>query len=143
MANLFASTTGTDADFIVKIIDVLPDNTPNPSPNPKGLQMAGYQRLVRAEVMRGRFRNSFETPEAFTPGQASKVSFTLPDVLHTFQKGHRLMVQVQSSWFPLVDMNPQTFVRMKDAEAKDFQKATIRLYHDAAHPSGITVNVLK
>ncbi|MDO7845559.1 CocE/NonD family hydrolase [Hymenobacter sp. M29] len=126
-ADLWVSTSGTDADFIVKVIDELPDGT---------------QRLVRAEVMRGRFRNSFSKPEAFKPNQPTEVKYELPDVLHTFQKGHRLLVQVQSTWFPLVDRNPQTFVPIATAEAKDFQKATIRLYHDAAHPSAVRVLVL-
>ncbi|UOR00066.1 CocE/NonD family hydrolase [Hymenobacter sp. 5317J-9] len=126
-ADLWVSTSGTDADFIVKVIDELPDGT---------------QRLVRAEVMRGRFRNSFSKPEAFKPNQPTEVKYELPDVLHTFQKGHRLAVQVQSTWFPLVDRNPQTFVPIATAEAKDFQKATIRLYHDAQHPSALRVPVL-
>ncbi|MBH8567292.1 CocE/NonD family hydrolase [Microvirga sp. STS02] len=126
-ADLWVSTSGTDADFIVKVIDEQPDGT---------------QRLVRAEVMRGRFRNSFSKPEAFKPNQPTEVKYELPDVLHTFHKGHRLMVQVQSTWFPLVDRNPQTFVPIATADAKDFQKATIRLYHDAGHPSAMLVPVL-
>ncbi|RIV22679.1 CocE/NonD family hydrolase [Fibrisoma montanum] len=136
-ANLFVSTTGTDADFIVKIIDVLPDNTPNPAENPKGLTLGGYQRLVRAEVLRGKFRNSLEQPEPFKPGQIAEVRVPLNDALHTFRKGHRLMVQVQHTWFPLVDRNPQKFLDISTANASDFQKATMRLYHDAAHPSKI------
>ena len=126
-ADLWVSTSGTDADFIVKIIDEQPDGT---------------QRLVRAEVMRGRFRNSFSQPEAFRPNQPTEVKYELPDVLHTFQKDHRLLVQVQSSWFPLVDRNPQTFVPIATADATDFQKATIKLYHDAGHPSAVQVAVL-
>jgi putative CocE/NonD family hydrolase len=126
-ADLFVSTSGTDADFIVKVIDEQPD---------------GVQRLVRAEVMRGRFRNSFEKPEAFKPNEPTKVAYELPDVLHTFKKGHRLMVQVQSTWFPLVDRNPQQFVPIATAEAKDFKKATIKLYHNAQHPSAVRVQVL-
>ena len=126
-ADLWVSTSGTDADFIVKVIDEQPDGT---------------QRLVRAEVMRGRFRNSFSQPEAFQPNQPTEVKYELPDVLHTFQKGHRLLVQVQSTWFPLVDRNPQTFVPIATADAQDFQKATIRLYHDASHASAIRVPVL-
>ncbi|GAB2712835.1 glutaryl-7-ACA acylase [Hymenobacter frigidus] len=141
-ADLFVSTTGTDADFIVKVIDVLPADAPAPVPNPKKLQMAGYQRLVRAEVMRGRFRNSFNKPEAFKPNEPTEVKYELPDVLHTFKKGHRLMVQVQSTWFPLVDRNPQTFVSIATAEAKDFKKATIKLYHDAGHASAVRVQVV-
>jgi len=141
-AHLFVTTTGTDADFVVKLIDVLPDSAANPTPNPDHLTMAGYQRLVRAEPIRGKFRNSFEKPEPFQPGQVAEISYDLPDILHTFKKGHHLMVQVQSSWFPLVDRNPQTFLHIPEAEAKDFQKATIRVYHDAAHPSGVAVPAL-
>jgi putative CocE/NonD family hydrolase len=141
-ADLWVSTSGTDADFVVKVIDVLPDDTPNPEPNPKNVQLAGAQRLVRAEVMRGRFRNSFEKPEAFQPNVPTEVKYQLNDVLHTFKKGHRLMVQVQSTWFPLVDRNPQTFVNISTAEAKDFQKATIRLYHEPGHASVIQLPVL-
>lgn len=141
-ADLFVSTTGTDADFIVKLIDVsLPDATDSKASS-KTSQLAGYQRLVRAEPVRGKFRNSFEKPEPFTPGQVAEVKYELPDVLHTFKKGHRVMVQVQSSWFPLIDRNPQTFVDIPKADAKDFQKATIRLYHDAKRPSGLSVGAL-
>ena len=141
-ADLFVSTAGTDADFIVKVIDVLPADSPAPVPNPKNLQMNGYQRLVRAEVMRGRFRNSFSQPEAFKPNEPTEVKYELPDVLHTFRKGHRLMVQVQSTWFPLVDRNPQTFVPISTADAKDFQKATIKLYHEAGRTSSVRVQVV-
>ncbi|MCC3159872.1 CocE/NonD family hydrolase [Hymenobacter sp. 15J16-1T3B] len=139
---LFVSTSGTDADFVVKIIDVLPDSARGVAPGVTPAPRAGYQQLVRAEVFRGRFRNSFEKPEAFQPGQVAEVRYQLPDVLHTFKKGHRLMVQVQSSWFPLVDRNPQTFVPIPTAGAADFQKATIRLYHDAEHASGVWLPVL-
>jgi len=142
-ADLFVSTTGTDADFIVKIIDVLPDNEPNPKNSPRGFTMAGLQRLVRAEVMRGKFRNSYEKPEPFVPNKVSEVKIELNDVAHVFKKGHRIMVQVQSSWFPLVDRNPQKFMRIPDATEKDFQKATIRIYHDAANTSKIVLPVLK
>ena len=142
MANLFVSTTGTDADFIVKVIDVLPDTAANPVPNSENLQRANYQRLVRAEVLRGKFRNSFTTPEPFKPGEVTTVNLQLPDVMHTFKKGHRLMVQVQHSWFPLVDRNPQTFLNISNADAADFKKATMRLYYDVAHPSSITMLVL-
>lgn len=128
VADLYVSTTGTDGDFIVKLIDVLPENEANISPNPQMINMSGLQRLVRAEVMRGKFRNSFEKPEPFVPGKISRVRFELPDAAHRFKKGHRIMVQVQSSWFPLVDRNPQKFMRIPDAEAKDYQKATIRVY---------------
>jgi putative CocE/NonD family hydrolase len=142
-ADLFVSTSGTDADFIVKLIDVLPDNEPNILNSPRGFQMAGLQRLVRAEVMRGKFRNSPEKPEPFVPGKISEVKFDLNDVAHTFKKGHRIMVQVQSTWFPLVDRNPQQFMRIPEATEKDFQKATIRIWHDASNPSKIVLPVLK
>jgi putative CocE/NonD family hydrolase len=139
MANLFVSMTGTDADFIVKLIDVLPESEKNPNPNPKNYQLAGAQRLVRAEVFRGKFRNSYEKPQAFVPGKVEQVSFSLNEVAHVFKKGHRIMVQVQSSWFPLVDRNPQKFMRIPEAEDKDYQKSTIRIYHT----SNIILPVLK
>ena len=141
-ADLFVSTTGTDADFIVKLIDVLPDDEINTKNAPRGFQMAGMQRLVRAEVFRGKFRNSFEKPEAFTPSKVSEVKFQLNDVAHVFKKGHRIMVQVQSSWFPLVDRNPQKFMRIPDANETDFQKATIRIYHDATNASKIVLPIV-
>ena len=140
--DLWVSTSGTDADFVVKLIDVLPDDTPNPVPNPKNVQLAGAQRLVRGDVFRGRFRNSFEKPEAFQPNVPTEVKYELNDVLHTFQQGHRPLVQVQSTWFPLVDRNPQQFVNISTAEAKDFQKATIRVYHEPGRASSLTLPVL-
>ncbi|MFN7117796.1 MAG: CocE/NonD family hydrolase [Saprospiraceae bacterium] len=141
-ANLFASTTGTDADYVVKLIDVFPDNQENKYANEQ-VPMSGYQMLVRGEVMRGRFRNSFEKPEAFTPNKVEKVRFLMPDVLHTFKKGHRIMIQVQNSWFPLVDRNPQKFVDIYNANNADFQKATHRIYFDQQRPSHVEVMVLK
>jgi uncharacterized protein len=142
-ADLIISTTGTDADFVVKLIDVLPDSTKNPTPNPKGIEMANFQRLVRAEVLRGKFRNSLEKPQPFVPNQATAVKYNLPDVAHTFKKGHRIMVQVQNSWFPLVDRNPQKFMTIPEANSTDFQKATFKIYHDAKRASGLVVQVLK
>ncbi|MBA2250281.1 MAG: CocE/NonD family hydrolase [Chitinophagaceae bacterium] len=142
LADLFVSTTGTDADFIVKVIDVLPNNEVTPKSMPRGSSMAGFQRLVRAEVMRGKFRNNYEKPEPFIPGKVSEVKIILNDVNHVFKKGHRVMVQVQSSWFPLVDINPQKFMRIPDAVENDFQKSTIRIYHDAANASKIILPVL-
>lgn len=130
-ASLQVGVTGTDADFVVKLIDVYPDNFPNYSPNPKQIQMGGYQALVRGEPFRGRFRNGFNKPEAFTPNQVTKVEFELPDVYHTFRRDHRIMIQVQSSWFPLVDRNPQKFVDIYNAREADFQKATHRVYHSS------------
>ena len=142
-ADLFVSITGTDADFIVKVIDVLPESEITPRGAPRGLSMAGYQRLVRAEVMRGKFRNSYEKPEPFTPNKISEVKFEMNDVNHVFKKGHKIMVQVQSSWFPLVDINPQKFMRIPDANESDFQKATIRVYHDGINNSRIVLPVMK
>lgn len=144
-ADIFASISTTDADFVVKLIDVFPDTFSYKTPAPTGINypMAGYQMLVRGEVMRGRFRKSFEKPEAFTPGKVEEVKFYLPDIAHTFQKGHRIMVQIQSSWFPLVDRNPQKFVNIYEAKASDFQKSDIRIYHDGQHPSSIILPVLK
>jgi len=141
-ATLFVSTTGTDADWVVKLIDVYPNDTPDPAPNPTQVRMGGYQQLVRAEIMRGKFRNSLEKPEPFVPGQPTRVAFTLPDAFHTFKKGHRVMVQIQSSWFPLVDRNPQRFLDIYQASEADFQKATHRVYRSERQASRITVQVL-
>jgi putative CocE/NonD family hydrolase len=140
---LYVSTTGTDADWVVKVIDVYPDDYPDPDPNPTGVKMGGYQQLIRGEPFRGKFRNSFEKPEPFKQGEVTKVKFVMPDVYHTLRPGHRLMVQVQSTWFPLVDRNPQTFCDIYKADAKDFKKQTHRVYRDAEHPSRITVGVIK
>jgi uncharacterized protein len=104
--------------------------------------MGGYQQLVRGDVFRGKFRNSFEKPDPFEPGTVTKIEFTMPDVLHTFRRGHRAMVQVQSSWFPLVDRNPQTFVNIPTAKAEDFRKATHRVYRASNAASSLTVQVL-
>ncbi len=142
-ADLFVSITGTDVDFIVKLIDVLPDDEPNIATAPNGFQMAGYQQLVRAEVMRGKFRNSYEKPAAFVPGDVTEVKFELNDVAHSFKKGHRIMVQVQSSWFPLIDRNPQKFMRITDAIENDFEKENIKIYHDSVHASHISLPVIK
>jgi putative CocE/NonD family hydrolase len=140
--SLRVSTTGTDSDWVVKLIDVYPDDAPDPVPAVPGLRMGGFQQLLRGECMRGRYRNSFEMPEPFEPGKVVKVEYPMPDVLHTFLKGHRIMVQVQSSWFPLVDRNPQKYVDIYHASAADFQKATQRVYHSAAEPSAVQVFVL-
>jgi putative CocE/NonD family hydrolase len=143
IADLFVSTTGTDADFVVKLIDVLPGNEPEIKDMPAGTTMANMQRLVRAEVMRGKFRNSFSKPEPFVPGRIAKVKFELNDVLHRFKKGHRIMVQVQSSWFPLVDRNPQKFMRIPEAGIKDYSQTTIRIYHDASNASKVILPVIR
>jgi putative CocE/NonD family hydrolase len=142
-ADLFVSITGTDADFIVKLIDVLPANEVAPRNLPRNTSMPGFQRLVRAEVMRGKFRNSYEKPEPFVENKISEVKFDLNDVAHTFKKGHKIMVQVQSSWFPLVDRNPQKFMRIPDANENDFQKIMVRIYHDNQNGSKIVLPVLK
>lgn len=134
-ADLYVSVSGTDADFIVKLIDILPDTASNEN----GKDVAGMQRLVRAEVLRGKFRNSFAKPEPFVPGKITNVRYSLNDVSHCFKKGHKIMVQIQSSWFPLVDRNPQKFMHIAEAEETDFQPATIRIYHDAKHPSHLEV----
>ncbi len=140
--DLHVSTTGTDSDWIVKLIDVYPDDYPDPKPNPTGVHMGGYQQLVRGDVMRGKFRDSFEKPEPFAPGKPAAVSFTMQDSYHTFRSGHRIMVQVQSSWFPLVDRNPQTFVDIYQAKASDFRKATQRVYRSREMPSRLSLLVL-
>jgi putative CocE/NonD family hydrolase len=140
---LQVSTTGTDADFVVKLIDVYPDDYPDPTPNPKGIHMAGYQQMVRGEPIRGKFRNSFSQPEAFVPGQPAKIEYVMPDVCHTFRTGHRIMVQIQSSWFPLVDRNPQQFMTIPLAKAADFKKASQRIYRGGAGGSRIQVGVLE
>ena len=139
-ADLSVSITGTDADFVVKLIDVFPDSV---SYNPQDdYAMAGFQMLVRGEVFRGKYRNSFARPEAFVPNRITKVKFELPDVAHTFKKGHKLMLQIQSSWFPLVDRNPHRFMNIYQADDKDFQKADIRLYHDRVNASAVHLPVL-
>jgi putative CocE/NonD family hydrolase len=143
--NLNVSTTGTDADFIVKLVDVYPGTYPTP-PLPEGqpvpansVKMGGYQQLVRGEPFRGKFRNGFEKPEAFIAGQPAAINFEMPSVYHAFRKGHRLMVQVQSSWFPLVDRNPQKFMDIPKATAADFQKARNRIFRSRSLSSSITV----
>jgi putative CocE/NonD family hydrolase len=142
LPSLHVSTTGTDADWVVKLIDVYSGDFPNPDPTPTGVQMGGYQQLVRGEVMRGKFRDSFEKPAPFVPGQVTKVAYAMPDVYHTFRRGHRIMVHVQSSWFPLVDRNPQKFMDIYHARAADFQKATQRVYRASETPSQLGIYVL-
>lgn len=150
IADLLTSISTTDADFVVKLIDVFPDNFRYPTdiagagrPGGGSYPMNGYQMLVRGEIFRGRYRNSFENPEAFKPNKIERVKFELPDVAHTFKKGHRLMIQIQSSWFPLADRNPQQFVNIYQAEEKDFVKSVIRIYHEGNNASKIILPVLK
>lgn len=137
---LNVSTTGTDADWVVKLIDVYPGNEPNDAYTDKSISLSGYQHMVRSEIMRSRFRNSFEKPEPLVPNKATIISFDLQDVLHTFKKGHRIMVQVQSTWFPAFDRNPQKYVpNIYKADAKDFIKATHRVYNN----SYLEVDIIK
>ena len=154
---LFVSTSGSDSDWDVKLIDVYPADYPDsrfdePRPEDKNkplsdvgpppFTMGGYQQLVRGEPFRGKFRHSFEKPEPFAPGKVEEIDFTMQDVNHTFRRGHRIMVQVQSSWFPLTDRNPQTFVNIPDAKPSDFVKATERVYRTKGEASGIVLGVL-
>jgi hypothetical protein len=136
-AHLFASTTGSDADWVVKLIDVYPER------NPENWELAGYQLMVSSEVFRGRYRRSFEKPEAIQPGAVLEYAFSLHTQNYTFLKGHRLMVQVQSTWFPIIDRNPQTFVpNILEAKAEDFRAATHRIYRSAQHPSHVAIPVI-
>jgi putative CocE/NonD family hydrolase len=134
--DLWVTTTGTDADFVVKLIDVFPDST-------EAAAQPGFQMMLRSEVFRARFAKSFEKPEALTPGKPTRLQFELLDVLHRFKKGHRLMVQVQSTWFPLIDRNPQKFVpNVYLAKPEDYQKATHRVLRSAEYPSSVRAGVL-
>ena len=134
-ADLFVSTTGTDADWIVKLIDVFP----NDSVSPEGLDYGNYEMLVRGNILRGKFRKSLEMPEPFIPGKVTNIKFALMDINHTFKKGHRIMIQIQSSWFPLFDRNPQKFVDIYNAEENDFQKAEQKVYFSKKYPSRIVL----
>ncbi len=146
-ADLYVSTSGTDSDWVVKVIDVFPGELPGHDEEEEDSDLpdlGGTQRLVRAEVFRGRFRESYEKPKAFVPGKVTRVRFQLHDLLHTFQRGHRLMVQIQSTWFPFVDRNPQTFVEnIFEAKEEDFVTVTNRIYRSRLHPSRLKVGVLK
>jgi putative CocE/NonD family hydrolase len=139
---LFVATSGTDSDFVVKLIDVYPDDYPDPDPNPTGVKMAGFQQLLRGEIFRTRFRKSLEKPEAMTPNKVEAIEYTMPDIYHTFRKGHRIMIQVQSSWFPLADRNPQKFVEnIFDAKQTDFVKATQKVFFGGSQASQLKVLV--
>jgi putative CocE/NonD family hydrolase len=141
--DLYVSTTGTDADYVVKLIDVFPDKVVDSIQQRSNVPLGGYQMLVRADIFRGRFRESYEKPVPFVPGEVTEVAFELRDMAHTFKKGHRIMIQVQNSWFPLADRNPQQFVDIYKCDEKDFIKATHRIYHDKSRPSGISFLQLK
>ncbi len=145
IADLITAISTTDADFVVKIIDVFPDNFAYDTAmknNGKEYPMDGYEMLVRGEIMRGKFRNSFEKPEPFIAGKISEVKYALPDIAHTFKAGHKLMIQVQSTWFPLVDRNPQKFINIYTASDSDFQKANIKIYHDAVNQTKFILPIL-
>jgi uncharacterized protein len=152
VARLFASTTGSDADWVVKLIDVYPAELEEEGARkrrkrsedvePPEAVLGGYQQLVRGDPLRGRFRKSFEAPEAMVPGQVEELRVELQDINHSFRRGHRIMVQVQSSWFPLIDRNPQTFVPIRSAKPEDFQAATQKLYRWSGQASGLEVKVL-
>ena len=136
---LRVSTSGTDSDFVVKLIDVYPNDFPDPDPNPTKIHMGGYQQMLRGEPFRGKFRKSMARPEPFTPGKTESIDFVMPDVCHTFRAGHRIMVQIQSSWFPLTDRNPQTFGDIPRAKASDFQKAIERVFRGGEAGSSVKV----
>jgi putative CocE/NonD family hydrolase len=156
--DLKVSTTGTDSDFVVKVIDVYPGDYPNydapaaapgapaapPSTvNANGIPMGGYQQLIRGEPFRGKYRKSFENPVPFEPGKPDRITFKLPDVAHTFREGHSIMVQIQSSWFPLTDRNPQKFMVIPKALSTDFVKATQHVYFGGADGSKIQFSVVQ
>jgi len=145
------ASTGTDSDFVVKLIDVYPDNYTEAESSARPnkhvmdsppLHMGGYQELLRGEPFRAKFRNSWEKPEPLTPGKQTDLSFTMPDLFHTFRRGHRIMVQVQSSWFPLIDRNPQTFTDIPNARPEEFQKATEQIFHQKDAASGVELLVM-
>ena len=144
------ASSATDSDFVVKLIDVYPNDYPDPpfTEGPRrplgapAVSMGGYEQLLRGEPMRAKFRNSWEKPEPLVPGKVAELNFAMPDVNHTFRKGHRIMVQIQSSWFPLADRNPQSFVEIPDARPTDFKKATEQVFHRKDAASGIELMVL-
>jgi hypothetical protein len=148
--HLKVASTGTDSDFDVKLIDVYPEDYPDSqsgAPNKRvldapPLHMGSYQQMVRGEPFRAKFRKSWEKPEALVPGKEADIDFTMPDLYHTFRRGHRIMVQVESSWFPLTDRNPQTFTDIPYAKPEDFQKATETIFHQTDAASGVEVLVL-
>jgi putative CocE/NonD family hydrolase len=144
VAHLEVSTTGSDADWIVKLIDVYPANAPDNPTTDTGMKMAEYQQMVRSEVIRGRFRNSYIKPIPFIPGKIEKIDLELMDILHCFKKGHRIMIQIQSSWFPLVDINPQKYTEnIFQAKKDDFIKASHRVFHHIGNQTYVEVKALK
>jgi putative CocE/NonD family hydrolase len=142
MADLFVSTTGTDADFVVKVIDVYPDDAPNNSPV-AGTKMGGFEMMVRGEIMRAKYRNSFSKPEPMVPGKVTELKWDVEDINHCFLAGHKIMIQIQSTWFPLNDRNPQKFVDIYKANESDFQKATQKVYFSPQYPSHVDVKLIE
>jgi uncharacterized protein len=152
LPHLQVSSSGTDSDFVVKLIDEYPpdfdDPPPQDAPRPTDIEMpqekmGGYQMLVRGEPMRAKFRNGWDNPQPLTANEVTGVNYEMPDINHTFRRGHRIMVQIQSSWFPLVDMNPQTFTDIPKAKLSDFKPSTQRVYHTAEHSSLLVVGMVK
>ncbi len=146
IADIATSISTTDADFIVKIIDVFPDDfiyQANTKGNAKEYPMGGYEMLVRGEIMRGKYRNSFEKPVPFVPNKITNVKYALPDIAHTFKKGHRIMIQIQSTWFPLADRNPQQFLNIYKADEKDYIKSNIKIYHGFTNQTKFILPILK
>jgi len=153
VARLFASTSGTDADWVVKLIDVYPPELEEEAAKkrkprsddvqPPEAPLGGYQQLVRGDPLRGRFRKGFDAPQAMVPGQVEELRVELQDINHSFRRGHRIMVQLQSSWFPLIDRNPQTFVPIRGARPEDFQAATQKLYRWQGQASGLEIKVVE
>jgi len=141
IANLYISTTGTDADWVVKLIDVYPSNTPDNDLN-QNVRMGDFQMLLAGEVFRSKYRNDYENPEPIIPNKVTKIEFDLRDRCHCFRKGHRIMVQVQSTWFPVIDRNPQKFVDIYHAKESDFQKATHKVYRSEKFPTHIKLNTI-
>ncbi len=143
IANLFVSTSGTDADWVVKLIDVYPGDAPDNAPNPCDIRMGDFQMLLAGEVFRGKYRNSFEHPEPMVPGEITEIAFDLRDRFHCFRKGHRIMVHVQSTWFPVIDRNPQRFLDIYQAKESDFQKAEHTVYCSKEFPTHIKLNIIR
>jgi uncharacterized protein len=141
--SITVATTGTDGDWVVKLIDVYPGDAPDPAPNPDHVRMGGFQMLLAGDILRAKFRNSMSAPEPMVPNQPTTLRFSLGDKHHTFLKRHRLMVQVQSSWFPMFDRNPQTFVDIYHAGADDYRKAEHKVFRSASWPSFVTLPVME
>jgi len=143
-ANLFFTSTGTDADFVVKLIDVFPNDYATPSAREgMGVQMGGYQMMVRGEPFRAKYRRSWSRPEPLQPGRVEEIKMEMPAVCHTFRKGHRIMIQVQSSWFPLINLNPQTFTKIFFAKPEEYKNATHRLLLSGNNSTKITLPIMK